>query len=540
MDNKIKKALVSVSDKTGIADFCRELTACNIKIISTGGTARALKEAGIDVKTVDSVTGFPEIMDGRVKTLHPKIHGGLLAVRENPGHMKELEENGVDTIDMVVVNLYPFRETIAKEDCALADAVENIDIGGPTMLRSAAKNHRYVTVVTDPEDYDEVINQIKENGETELETRQRLAAKTFSHTADYDSAIDCYLSSEYGISAKLRLCYGSGQKMRYGENSHQTAEFYKASDISEASMASAVQLHGKELSYNNIVDGDAAIEAVRELAPAAAVSVIKHTNPCGLATGKDAAGALENAWQGDIVSAFGSVIACTVKIDLAAAELLKGRFVELLIAPEFTEDALEFLRSKSSSIRLLQIPEFKEGKAEKDTLRHVTGGILRQDRDTEAYSEFKPATSSGFPEDKKDLAVFAWNACKYTKSNAIVICREYEKGFFQVLGMGAGQPNRVDSLRKLSVTKAEENLQRFFEKESSGSSFEEYRNTNMAQAVLASDAFFPFPDTVEEAGRQGIKYIIQPGGSKRDAEVIEACEKAGIAMAFTGTRHFRH
>jgi phosphoribosylaminoimidazolecarboxamide formyltransferase/IMP cyclohydrolase len=530
----ITRALISVSDKTGIVPFARVLSTKGIEILSTGGTARVLSDNGIAVKTVDSFTGFPEIMDGRVKTLHPKVHGGLLCVRDNPAHVEQMRLNGILPIDLVIVNLYPFKATIEKPDVSLEEAIENIDIGGPAMLRSAAKNHAYVTVVVDPADYDTIAAAVQAKGHVPLDMRRYLASKAFCHTADYDATIDMYLSRMYLHEEVIRLNYRNGVELRYGENPHQSAYFYKSRDCSEPCMATALQLHGKDLSYNNIVDGDAALEAVKELWEVPAAAVIKHTNPCGYATGVTLADALSAAWSGDTVSAFGSVIAVSKSMDLAAAQVLSGRFVEVLVAPDFAEDALKFLKEKSSQIRLLKVGELTGKRQERYTYKHVVGGMLRQERDIVEFEKWETVTQIPVPENKNALARFAWKACKHVKSNAIMLAQEYGNGVCRIVGMGAGQPNRVDSLRKLCVTKAKENFASE-QKVETGDFTKEF-----SELVLASDAYFPFPDNIEETHRAGIRYIVQPGGSKRDNEVIEACNKHGIAMVFTGTRHFRH
>ncbi|HMD67907.1 MAG TPA: bifunctional phosphoribosylaminoimidazolecarboxamide formyltransferase/IMP cyclohydrolase [Chitinivibrionales bacterium] len=530
---KITRALVSVSDKAGIVDFARALAECGVEIVSTGGTSRLLSENKVPVRTVDSLTGFPEIMDGRVKTLHPKVHGGILGVRDNPSHLEQMQKNGIVPIDLVVVNLYPFRVTIEKPGVTAEEAIENIDIGGPAMIRSAAKNHAYVTVVVDPADYAAVAQTVK-NGGVPLDMRKSLAVKAFGHTAEYDGAINVFFSRRYLNEEVLRLCFRSGVELRYGENPHQSAMFFKSKECTEPCMGTAEQLHGKELSYNNIVDGDAAIEAAKELASAPGAAVIKHTNPCGFATGKSLAEALEAAWSGDPVSAYGSVIAVTRPVDLNAAQVLGRRFVEILIAPDFVPDALQYLKDKSSQLRILKTGDLNRKKEERFVYKHVVGAMLRQDRDVVECEKWETVTTAQFPENKAPLARFAWAAAKHTKSNAIVLAQEYAPGNFRVVGMGAGQPNRVDSLRKLSITKARENFTA--EKKAGGPDFSE----EFSELVLASDAFFPFADNIEEAHKAGIRYIVEPGGSKRDAEVIDACNKYGIAMVFTGTRHFRH
>ncbi|NLG18508.1 MAG: bifunctional phosphoribosylaminoimidazolecarboxamide formyltransferase/IMP cyclohydrolase [Fibrobacter sp.] len=534
----IKRALISVSDKTGIVEFSKELVSRGVEILSTGGTSKTLNENGVPVKSVDSYTGHPEIMDGRVKTLHPKVHGGILAVRENPEHMKQMAENGIEPIDLVVVNLYPFQKTVFRKDVTIEDAIENIDIGGPTMVRSSAKNHAYVSIVVDPADYSLVLSEMSRHGGLTFESRKMLAVKAFRHTADYDANIDKYLSGVYLDEQILRMSYVKGKSLRYGENPHQKAVFFKGKS-NEPSLANARQLHGKELSFNNIVDGDAALEVIKEFSDFASAAVIKHTNPCGLATGKSLDQALEAAWSGDPVSAFGSIIAVNRIMDRSAAQVLEGRFVEMIIAPDFTPEALQFLQEKSMAIRLLAVGDLPGSEKESFTMKHVTGGLLWQDRDTTVSEKWENVTGEHFPERKEMLGHFAWSVCKHVKSNAIVLAHEYAQGFYRVLGMGAGQPNRVDALRKLAVPKAIENLIR--EYQGAGREIpEEMEFPEFKEMVMASDAFFPFPDAIEEASEAGIRYIVQPGGSKRDSEVIETCNRYGIAMVFTGTRHFCH
>lgn len=528
---KISRAIISVSDKTGIVDLARKLSALGVEILSTGGTHKAIADSGIKVATIDSYTGFPEIMDGRVKTLHPKVHGGLLAIRDNKNHIAQAAANGITFIDMVIVNLYPFRETIAKPGIAIEEAIENIDIGGPTMLRSAAKNHAFVTVVVDPADYAIIIEELSLTGGVSLQTRRQLALKAFRHTADYDAAIDTYLSKAFLNEPVLHLAARGGQRLRYGENPHQSAVFYPDLAIKEASLGRATQLHGKELSYNNIVDGDAALEAAKEVASLPAAVVVKHMNPCGFATGATIEEALIQAWWGDPVSAYGSVIALTRTVDLKTAEFLKGKFVEILIAPDFDPDALELLRQKSKDIRLLAVGPIDTGSDQKIIVKHVIGGYLTQDRDSADVDKWECVTTAPFSSDREALARFSWKVCKHVKSNAIILAQQYGPGKFRLAGMGPGQPNRVDSLRRLAVPRAQENL---------ALDNSETAQHEFGKLVMASDAFFPFADTIDEAHKCGIQYIVQPGGSKRDAEVIDACNKYGIAMVFTGMRHFRH
>jgi phosphoribosylaminoimidazolecarboxamide formyltransferase/IMP cyclohydrolase len=541
-----KKAIISVSDKTGIVEFAKALTDLNYEILSTGGTAKALKEAGLPVTMVSDYTGFPEMMDGRVKTLHPKIHAGLLALRENEDHMKQMQEQGIDLIDIVVINLYPFQETISREGVSLEEAIENIDIGGPTMLRAAAKNYRSVAVITQPGDYQEIINELQASGEISSETRSKLGVKVFQHTAKYDTAIETYLTKQVMDEDRLTLKYAEGTPLRYGENWHQEAKFFRDTDVKEPCFANGKILHGKALSYNNYIDGDAALEAVKQYMDTPAVSVIKHTNPCGLATGETLREAMEAAWEGDSISAFGSIIAVTRSMDLASAEFLKDKFVEIVIAPKFEDDALEFLKNKSGNIRLLEVPglypvdDSADQYQLKTSYRYITGGMLEQTRDYELYKEWKNVTKTQFPEDKEKLAKFTWKAAKQTKSNAIMLGWEYKPGHFQIVGMGAGQPNRLDSLRKLAITKAQENFTKVYELQKPDIPKLQFMRERLSECVLASDAFFPFDDTVRHAATSNIKFIVQPGGSARDEEVIKTCNELGLAMAFTGMRHFMH
>jgi phosphoribosylaminoimidazolecarboxamide formyltransferase / IMP cyclohydrolase len=542
---KIQRALISVSDKAGVEEFARGLAGLGVEILSTGGTAKALAAAGLRVKDVSEFTGFPEMLDGRVKTLHPKVHAGLLFLRGNAAHEATMKQHGLQPIDLVCVNLYPFERTVAKPDATFEEAIENIDIGGPTMLRSAAKNHAFVTVVCDPADYEEVLRSIRENGgNTTADLRLRLAQKVYARQSSYDAAIARFLAGRMPSEAEppgFSVSCSGGLRLRYGENPHQEAFFYKNPDPQEACIAHAEVLQGKEMSYNNYLDGDAALEAVRELAGAPGVAIIKHSNPCGYATGRTLAEAFEAAWAGDPVSAFGSVIAVTTRVDEATANLLQGRFVEVLIAPDYDEAALRALASRSKNLRILKL-HAPLGRALKSlTLRQINGGILVQDRDVETSAQWMVPTEEGFPEEKRALADFGVKVCKHVKSNAIVIVREYLPGQYMLLGMGAGQPNRVDAVRKLAVPRAEENLQALFERQKEyGKTSRDFRDAVLGQCVLVSDAFFPFPDNIETAAEAGIRFIVQPGGSKKDEEVISACDRYGIAMAFTGMRHFRH
>jgi phosphoribosylaminoimidazolecarboxamide formyltransferase/IMP cyclohydrolase len=524
-----RTALLSVSDKTGLVEFATGLSGLGWKLVSTGGTLKTLKDAGLPATAIDELTGHPEILEGRVKTLHPKVHGGLLGRPHLADHKAQMDANGISPIDLVVVNLYPFEATVAK-GCDLAEAIENIDIGGPSMLRSAAKNHERVTVVCDPADYAAVLAELK-TGDTSPATRQKLAIKVYATTSRYDSAIERHLAATILSETRLDLRFEQGETLRYGENNHQSAQFFRESarvQQGEASLGNFRQLHGKELSYNNIVDADAALEAARELVSSPAAVVIKHLNPCGYATGATLHDALVAAWAGDPVSAFGSVIALTRPVDLATAEVLKGRFVEIVLAPSFEPDALEFLKTKSKDIRLLEIGSFGAAVARK-VYKHVIGGMLLQDRDASVWEKFESVTKLGFPESKKALAEFTWKACKHLKSNAIAIGAEYAPGQFTLVGAGMGQPNRIDSNQKLAQPRVKDWLARF-----------EGVKPAVEDMVLCSDAFFPFPDNVEAAHEFGIKFLVQPGGSVKDDLSIAKCDELGMAMAMTGMRHFRH
>lgn len=510
---KIQRALLSVSDKTGLVEFARGLAALGVEILSTGGTAAALREAGLAVVDVSAFTGHPEILGGRVKTLHPRVHGGILQRRGNPEDVRTCAELGLEPIDLVCVNLYPFEKS---------PSIENIDIGGPSMLRSAAKNHEDVVALTDSADYGAVLDELRAAGDVAPERRRDLARKAFARTSEYDAAIAGWLAGDGG-AGEIRL--------RYGENPHQAATFRPdRPGPGEANLAGARILHGKEMSYNNYVDGDAALEAARELHEAPAAAIVKHTNPCGAATGETLAGALAAAWEGDVVSAFGSVIATTRPVDLAAAQVLKGRFVEALIAPGFEEDALEYLKAKSKDIRLISLDRALAAPLGRRLLRQINGGMLEQEADVGAAEGWDVVTEAPFPERLRGTADFGIRVCKHLKSNAILLAWEYAPGRHAVLGMGAGQPNRVDALRKLAIEKARENMARMGLE----------TQTVMEKTVLVSDAFFPFADNVEAAAEFGVKYLVEPGGSKKDAECIAACDARGLAMAFTGRRHFLH
>ncbi|MFZ0446223.1 MAG: bifunctional phosphoribosylaminoimidazolecarboxamide formyltransferase/IMP cyclohydrolase [Bacillus sp. (in: firmicutes)] len=509
-----KRALISVSDKTGVIEFAKKLVELGFEIISTGGTKKAIHEAGIPVIGVSDVTGFPEILDGRVKTLNPLIHGGLLAKFDDPSHKAQMDEHSIDPIQIVCVNLYPFQQTIEKPGVTVEDAIENIDIGGPTMLRSAAKNHQYVAVVVDPTDYETVISDLKEVNEVRFETRRALAAKVFRHTAAYDSIIANYMTELVGIETpeKLTVTYELKQPLRYGENPHQKASFYRKPLGSKFSIANATQLHGKELSYNNINDADAALQIVKEFTEPAAVAV-KHMNPCGVGTGKDIVAAYEKAFEADPLSIFGGIIALNREVDRSTAEKMHEIFLEIIIAPSFEKEAIDILTSKKN-IRLLTIP-FGGNENPESKLTSIEGGLLVQDRDE--YS-LEHATIS-YPTDRKptdeewEALKLGWKVVKHVKSNAIVVSDAQ-----MTLGIGAGQMNRVGSA-KIALEQAGEKAK---------------------GAALASDAFFPMDDTVEAAAKAGVTAIIQPGGSIKDEDSIKKANEYGIAMVFTGVRHFKH
>ena len=516
----IQRALISVSDKTGLVPFARALTEMEIEIISTGGTARLLKENGIPVVDVEDYTGFPEMMDGRVKTLHPKVHGGILALRDNPDHVRTMREHDIPPIDMVVVNLYPFEETIRKPECTLEDAIENIDIGGPTMLRSAAKNYRFVTVVIDPEDYTPVLDALKTGrGEISEELRLRLAQKVFAFTARYDSLISTYLDRacypESPFPERLHLHYTRAAILRYGENPHQQGCFYVDPTVDEPSIATAESLQGKPLSYNNIMDADAALSTVREFEETACV-IIKHANPCGVALdrGGDPLRAYQKALACDPVSAFGGIIALNRPMPRALAEAVVDHFVEVIIAPDYSEDALEVL-SRKKDLRILRIPFEVSRRKDLMDLRKVVGGILLQERDSHSLDSepFKVVSERSPSEEETRAMRLGWKVCKHVKSNAIV----YANGD-QIVGVGAGQMSRVDSAR-FGIEKAQ---------------------LEIRGSCMASDALIPFRDAVDVAAEAGVTAIVQTGGSVRDEEVIQAANEHGMAMVFTGFRHFYH
>ena len=515
------KALISVSDKTGVVEFAKGLVALGWEILSTSGTMKLLKESGVPVTSVSDVTGFPEICDGRVKTLHPKIHGALLARRDSPEHMKELKDNGIDTIDLVCVNLYPFRETIAKPDVTMEDAVEHIDIGGPSMLRSAAKNWESVTVVCNPADYETILSEIKADGNTTRETRLKLSAKAYTHTAEYDMAISTYMRAQAGLPEKLFLEYDMKQELRYGENPHQEAKFFASTVKEPFSLATAEQLNGKELSYNNIQDANATLNIAREFDEPFCVGV-KHMNPCGSATGKTIAEAWKKAYEADKTSIFGGIVAANREIDLETAQMLKPIFLEIVMAPSFAPDALELLCTKKN-LRVLKVDMTKDNVVRKQYVS-MNGGMLVQDRDIntkpvsadQCVTEAKP--TAGQLEDLE----FAWKIVKHVKSNAIVVAKNG-----MTYGVGAGQMNRIGSA-EIALKQAQNTLK------------EEGKDIMTEGLVLASDGFFPFNDCVSLAAEYGIKAIVQPGGSIRDEDSVKLANEKGITMLFTGERHFKH
>ncbi|WP_085521055.1 bifunctional phosphoribosylaminoimidazolecarboxamide formyltransferase/IMP cyclohydrolase [Tuberibacillus sp. Marseille-P3662] len=512
---KQRRAIVSVSNKEGLIPLVEALVKQDIEIISTGGTKRAIEAAGLPVTSVTDMTGFPEIMDGRVKTLHPNVHAGLLAVRDNTTHMSELAENNITPVDFVIVNLYPFKETIGQADVTYEEAVENIDIGGPSMLRAAAKNHDHVTVVCDPSDYETVQTAVSDNGGTDAAFRRELAAKVFRHTAAYDALIADYLTAQTGekYPDQLTVTYEKNQDLRYGENPHQDASFYKEVFTSERTIAGAKQLHGKALSYNNIRDADAALNIAKEYQEQPAVVAVKHMNPCGIGIGETIEAAYQKAYEADSISIFGGIVAANRTIDQATAEKLHSIFLEIVMAPDFTDEALAILQQKKN-IRLLKVDVSKDGQSGRQ-LTSVSGGLLVQDTDILGLEDVEisyPTDRQPSDDEMRALDV-AWKAVKHVKSNAIVLAKDD-----RTIGVGAGQMNRVGSAQ-IAIEQAGE--------EAVGS-------------VMASDAFFPMNDTVETAAQAGITAIIQPGGSIRDQESIDKANEYGIAMIFTGVRHFKH
>ena len=518
---KIERALISVSDKSGIVEFAQSLAEFGVEIISTGGTAKTLRDNGLAVTDVSEITGFPEMMDGRVKTLHPKIHGAFLALRDNKAHVESMKEHGIQPVDLVVVNLYPFEETIAKEGVTLEEAVENIDIGGPAMIRSAAKNWRDVAVITDSESYPQVTTEMQENqGSLSLSTRRRLATAAYSRTANYDLAISFYLARQLAIETHA-LAFGGTMSvkmnkvsdLRYGENPHQKAELVSTGEPD--GIANAEQLHGKEMSFNNYVDAEAAWNLIQDF-DELAVAIIKHTNPSGVGIGNSNEEAYRRAISTDPVSAFGGIVAFNRKVDAAVAASVSEVFTEVVVAPDFDKDALEILEGKKN-LRVLKVEPGKVG-IERSEIKQISGGLLIQSSDTHRLKlKHLRFVTERKPSDQEIRSMLlAWKVCKHVKSNAIVIANET-----QTLGVGAGQMNRVDSVR-IAAMRAE----RF--------------GHQLKGSALASDAFFPFRDNVDEAAKLGVTAIIQPGGSIKDDESIAAANEHGIAMAFTGIRHFKH
>lgn len=510
----MKRALVSVSDKTNLVEFVSELTKLGYEIISTGGTKKALEAAGIQTIGISEVTGFPEIMDGRVKTLHPKVHGALLCVRDNPDHVKQIQDLGINYIDLVCVNLYPFKETVMKPGVSHEEIIENIDIGGPSMLRSASKNYQSIPVLCDPADYAGVIKELQDNGETTLATREALAAKVFRHTARYDAMIADYLTAKSGekFPESFTITYDKVQDLRYGENPHQAAAFYKGMNP-QYSLANAKQLHGKELSYNNIQDGNAAIEILKDFEGQPAVVGLKHMNPCGVGIGATIEEAWDKAYEADPVSIFGGIVAFNEPVNAAVAEKLSSIFLEIIIAPKFDEDAFAIL-SKKKNIRLMELDTTLDVHA-KYKVTNVNDGLLVQDIDDHKIVEedLRCVTNRKPTEEEMKQLLFAWKVVKHVKSNAIVLVKDN-----MTIGVGAGQMNRVGAA-KIAIEQAGEKAK---------------------GSVMSSDAFFPMPDTVENAVAAGVTAIIQPGGSIKDQLSIDVCNEHGIAMVYTGVRHFKH
>ncbi len=519
MNKKISRALVSVSDKTGIIEFCSELNALGIEIISTGGTAKQLLENNIHVTEISDYTGFPEIMGGRVKTLHPKVHGGILARRGIDE--KVMQENDIAAIDLVVVNLYPFEQTVANPECDLPSAIENIDIGGPTMIRAAAKNYNDVTVVVSPTSYSSIVQELKDNqGQISIESRFNLSIKSFEHTAAYDTAISQYLanSQKQSFSSVLNLQFQHAKDLRYGENPHQQAAFYVEKTAITGTVAASRQLQGKELSYNNIADADAALECVKTFFEKPACVIVKHANPCGVAEAESILSAYDLAYKTDPTSAFGGIIAFNQELDLeTASEIIKRQFVEVIIAPKVSSDVQAVLATKKN-IRVLECGSWTENYITERDYKRVANGLLVQDKDIGSVSvdDLKLVSQRSPSEQEIADMMFSWKVAKFVKSNAIVYAKNG-----QTIGIGAGQMSRVYSAKIAGIKAADENL-------------------TVAGSTMASDAFFPFRDGIDAAAEAGITAIIQPGGSMRDDEVIAAADEHDIAMLFTSMRHFRH
>ena len=514
------RALISVSDKTGIVEFAKELASLGIEIISTGGTYKKLKDEGINAMEISELTGFPECLDGRVKTLHPKVHAGILAMRAKDEHMKQLKDLGVDTIDFVVVNLYPFKQTILKEGVTRAECVENIDIGGPTMLRSAAKNYQDVTVITDPNDYDIVLNELKSNGQVSVDTKFYLMNKVFEHTANYDAMICNYLKHERNDESfpnDLTLTYEKVQEMRYGENPHQKAALYKEIGKCEGSLTIANQLNGKELSFNNINDTNGALELLKEFEEPTVVAC-KHGNPCGVGSGKDIYEAWQKAFAADKTSIFGGIVTVNREVTLKMAEEMKEIFLEVIVAPSFEKEALELLKTKKN-LRLLELPSITVRQPEGSyDIKKINGGIIVQTIDSKLLDDYEVVTNRKPTDKELEDMLFGLKVVKFAKSNGIVLAKDK-----QTIGIGPGQVNRIWATKQ-AIEHSEELIEQGITK----------------GAVLASDAFFPFSDCVEEAHKAGIKAIIQPGGSIKYQDSIDKCNEYGIAMVFTKMRHFRH
>jgi phosphoribosylaminoimidazolecarboxamide formyltransferase/IMP cyclohydrolase len=520
---RVRRALISVADKTGIVDFARGLAGLGVEIISTGGTAAALREANLEVRDVAELTGSPEILDGRVKTLHPRLHAALLAVRDDPDHMATLEAEGIEPIDLVCVNLYPFERTVARQEVSEAEAVENIDIGGPTMIRAAAKNHRSIAVVVMPESYDAVLAELEDSaGSVSAETRHWLANEAFAFTARYDAAISRWYGLRYeAYPSHWVMPHEKFLDLSYGENPHQKAALYVEVGARTHVLSRVAKLHGRALSFNNVLDLDTARRLLDELEPAACV-IVKHNNPCGVAVAEEIGDAYEKALACDPLSAFGGVIALNRSVDRALAERLHERFVEVLIAPAYDQDALPVLKQKEA-VRLLETTEQRGYEPRERDVKRVRGGLLVQDPDRleERRESLQVVTAASPAEEQWEDLWFAWKVCRHVRSNAIVIAKDGA-----TLGIGAGQMSRVDSVR-IAIEKA---------RQARG----EDAGGLLAGSVVASDAFFPFPDGPQLAFDAGVTALVQPGGSVRDSEVIAACDEAGAAMVFTGRRHFRH
>ena len=514
------KALISVSDKTGIIEFAKELEGLGIEIISTGGTYKKLKEANINAIEISDLTGFPECLDGRVKTLHPKVHAGILAMRSNPNHMKQLADLNVDTIDFVVVNLYPFKQTILKEHVLRKECVENIDIGGPTMLRSAAKNYQDVTVITDPADYEKVLTELKENKKVSLDTKFYLMQKVFEHTANYDAMICNYIKNERednSYPTTLSLTFEKVQEMRYGENPHQTGCLYKEIGKCKGSLVTAKQLNGKELSFNNINDTNGALELLKEFDEPTIVAC-KHGNPCGVGSDNDIYKAWQKAYSADNMSIFGGIVVSNREITEEIAKEMSEMFLEVIVAPSYTEQALKTLQKKKN-VRVLELPEITVKQPENSyDIKKINGGIIVQTIDSKLLDDYEVVTDRAPTEKELEDLMFAWKVVKFVKSNGIALAKDK-----QTVGIGPGQVNRIWSTKQC-VEHAKELIS----------------ETATQNAVLASDAFFPFDDCVEAAHAAGITAIIQPGGAKKDQLSIDKCNEYGITMIFTHMRHFKH